>query len=69
MKKRELILALQRASHRCNKEITEIASQGGLYAPAMAGEGYVGGYRDALQDCILLINNVSPNRRDYWSDL
>jgi hypothetical protein len=26
------------------------------------------GYRDALQDVLLLIEDVTPNRRDYWKE-
>ena len=57
------------AAARAQKEISGHAQRGGLYAHGVAGEGYAGGYRDALYDVQLLLNDVVPKRRDYWTDL
>ena len=43
-------------------------SAGGKYAAGLASEGYSGGYRDALYDTILLLQDVQPRRRQYWND-
>ena len=49
-----------------NREIS-FNAQGGKIAAALASEGYAGGYRDALQDVILLLNGTEPmDRRGYW---
>lgn len=46
-------------------DISGFAQRGGLYAQGMAGEGYNGGYRDALDDVLLALNGVEPNR-GFW---
>lgn len=49
-----------------DQEIEAFARSGGLYARGLASEGYKGGYRDALDDVLLALNGVSPNRRRWW---
>lgn len=51
-----------------NAEIANIARSGdSLYAHGLASEGYAGGYRDALDDVMLvLFGDTIPNRRNYW---
>ena len=68
MNKKQIFSFIDRASKNVNKEITAHANRGGKYASALAGEGYNGGYRDALQDIILLLNDVIPNRQGWWDD-
>jgi hypothetical protein len=41
-------------------------SHGGKYSAGLASEGYTGGYRDALNDVLLLMNRVKPSRRNWW---
>jgi hypothetical protein len=69
MNKKAIIKILQIVTDNVTFEISGYAARGGLYAAALAGEGYQGGYRDALQDCILLINGNVPRRRQYWDFL
>lgn len=38
----------------------------GRYAAGLASEGYNGGYRDALDDVLLLLNGIVPNRGGWW---
>lgn len=59
--KRRINLAVTKV----NKEISDLASLG-RYALALSGEGYAGGYRDALYDVQLLLNGCIPDRRGYW---
>lgn len=66
MNKRVIMKQLSAALSNVNAEISGIASSGGKYGRAMSGEGYSGGYRDALNDVILLLNGVTPDRRNYW---
>jgi hypothetical protein len=50
-------------SHRGDGE-----KMGELYARGTASEGYAGGYRQALQDIILVMNGIQPDTRDYWKN-
>ena len=46
------------------KEISAFASQGKI-AGGLASEGYNGGYLDALEDVVLALNGVEPQRWRY----
>ncbi len=65
VRKEKLISHLQQVQQAVNKEIRGHASRGRI-AAGLAGEGYAGGYRDALADVILLMDGVCPDRRHYW---
>jgi len=52
-----------------NQEVADLQGNGSLYARGLASEGYAGGYRDALNDVLLLLNGVAPSTRGYWSKL
>lgn len=41
-------------------------SRQGFYRRGLSGEGYNGGYRDALIDVMLLLNGNIPNRKGWW---
>ena len=63
--------ALQRIEDQQQREhdAAVLAHKGKLgpnFAIGMASEGYIGGYRDALNDALLAMNNVLPKRRDWW---
>ena len=60
--KRLLLIATKNAE----REISAHAARGGIYARGMAGEGYNGGYRDALYDVALALNGVTPQRHGWW---
>lgn len=38
----------------------------GVYSRWLAAEGYNGGYRDALDDVLLALGGVTPQRHDWW---
>lgn len=42
-------------------DIRARARSGGFYGAALSGEGYDGGYCDALDDVMQLLNGVEPN--------
>lgn len=65
MTKAEKVKKIKLASKRVSREISVFAKQGTIFA-GMANEGYSGGYYDALQDVLLLLNDIIPNRRHYW---
>ncbi len=39
-----------------------------VFSTGLAGEGYKGGYLDALRDVSLLLNDVIPNRNFWWDE-
>lgn len=60
--------AIRAAQAAVRAEISGNASRGGQYAGAMSGEGYAGGYSQALSDVMLLLeSHCLPNTRNYWS--
>ena len=67
MRKKQIMKHIDIAIGNVNKEIQFNTDRGGVFARGLAGEGYHGGYRDALRDVVLLLNDVIPNR-DYWRD-
>jgi len=75
MKNKKKLIAETRK--KVQAEISEFATQHGsgpegLYARGLASEGYNGGYRDALDDVILLMNGlhrtegVGGNANNHW---
>ncbi len=66
MIKSKLIKNILVAKDNVAKEISAF-TKGGKYAAGLASEGYNGGYRDALDDILLVINDIPPcKRREYW---
>jgi len=59
---------IDKAYKRVTAEISDNASRG-VYAAGISSEGYAGGYRDCLNDIMLLLNGIKPKRRDYWDDI
>lgn len=55
------------AEVRC-KVAQDIGEHGANFGGALAGEGYSGGYRDALDDVFLALDGVAPKRRDWWPE-
>jgi hypothetical protein len=51
------------------REISNFASNGGPFAGALSSEGYHGGYRDALNDVLLVLSGVTPHRRNFWDSV
>ena len=45
------------------------SSDGNYVARGLSGEGYDGGYRDALHDVIQALNGSTPDRWLRWKDL
>ena len=67
MNKKQMIKHIELARNNVKRRITAHASRGRI-AAGLASEGYNGGYRDALDDMILLLNDVIPNRNYWWED-
>jgi len=57
--------AITRARNVVAAEMAMNAS-GSHLAAALASEGYLGGYRDALDDVRLVMDGVEPQRRGWW---
>lgn len=59
---------IDKVRERVSREIRSSRRGDSRYASALSGEGYSGGYRDALDDIILALNGVTPNRRGWWQE-
>ena len=57
---------LRHVLENVNKEISNNAARGGRYAGALSAEGYHGGYAHAIDDVMLLLNDVMPDRNHWW---
>jgi len=57
---------LCKAIDRVSAHIGLKTDQASLYSRGLCGEGYDGGYRDALFDVLLLLNGVLPNTRNEY---
>lgn len=68
MRHAELRKRIQATHDIVGREIAGFAKQGRI-ASGLAGEGYNGGYRDALQDVLLLLDDVIPHRNYWWPDV
>lgn len=67
MRKRELEKRIDAAMENVKAEIGRNARSGGLYGRGLSGEGYAGGYLQALSDIDGLLRDVEPgDRRGYW---
>lgn len=67
MRNRDVARKVIAARKSVQKDISAFASSGGGVARGLAGEGYNGGYRDALDDVLLLLNGVIPERNGWWT--
>lgn len=61
--KRLIAIARENVSDQIRKDR---ASAMGAIGKADAGSGYNGGYRAALDDVLLALNGVKPNRNWWW---
>ena len=62
--------ALRVAIDNVNAEIRANARDGGMYARGLSGEGYAGGFRDALYAVQAVLNGVEPSdsrARQYFT--
>jgi hypothetical protein len=65
---------IKQAAKNARALITAHAKRGGAYSGALAGEGYNGGYADALADVLLILNGCEPCvrpelwRKDFCAD-
>lgn len=57
---------IQNAAVNVQRLISEHA-KGGFFASGLASEGWNGGYVAALNDVLLLLNGVIPDR-SFWKD-
>lgn len=62
-----IIRKVTKAKKNVEKQISDFASRSRI-ASGLAGEGYNGGYRDALNDVLLALNGVTPNRKCWWEE-
>jgi hypothetical protein len=65
MRKKALMILLNEASVAAGHDIAGQAQHGRL-ASAMSGEGYAGGYRQAISDVLLALSDAPPSNSRYW---
>ena len=65
MSSRGIKRLLYSARKKVSSEISDLASHG-FYAGGLASEGYLGGYRDALDDVLSALNGIKPQRSGFW---
>lgn len=63
-----IVRLVTRVRRRIQEEMNAETRGGDRYARGLASEGYAGGYRDALDDVLLALNNVTPHRRGWWKE-
>jgi hypothetical protein len=51
-----------------NAEIRAETNPASIYSRGLSREGYNGGYVNALEDVLLALNGVNPNRRGWWPE-
>ena len=56
------------ARRNVSKEITNLSENGNRYSRGLAGEGYYGGYRDALDDVGIALGGGLPDRKPWWTE-
>lgn len=66
-----IIRLLRRVREGVENDIRGQTQRGGslkdqFFASGLAGEGYDGGYRDAIDDVLLALNGVTPRRNGWW---
>lgn len=57
---------IKKLIENCEKEIRGNSNNNGIYGSGMASEGYAGGYRDALEHVIAILNDCEPTNSRYW---
>lgn len=68
MRRSQAIRLIEHAARRAAAEIARNRGDGtNKFARGLAGEGYAGGYQQALYDVLLVLRSGDmPNTRDYW---
>jgi hypothetical protein len=66
MRKKHMLLLLEEALKAAQGEIASNASHGGIYASGLSGEGYAGGYAQAINDVIAALHDAPPSSSRYW---
>lgn len=62
---RGIVRQLKLVAKEIDRQIANATDQSDKFSRGLAQEGYAGGYADAIQDVMLALNGVTPDRR-YW---
>lgn len=65
MRKKALMTLLAEAADGARRDIAGQAANG-RYAAALSSEGYAAGYRQAISDVQLALNDAPPSNSRYW---
>jgi len=61
-----IIRKVQKARKRVNELINQETDRSNRFSGGLSGEGWNGGYRQALDDVLLVLNGVEPRTRGLW---
>lgn len=59
---------IEKVQRKIHKQIRSETNKDSLYSRGLAYEGYKGGYLAALNDVLLALNGVTPNRDGWWEE-
>lgn len=62
-----IVRKVRRARDRVSALMERETDRSSRYSAGLASEGYNGGYRQALDDILLVINGVTPTTRRFWA--
>jgi len=65
---RGVVRKLNRVIEAVNQSIHREIDADSIYSRGLSGEGYDGGYRDAICDVLLALNGVQPRRNLWWEE-
>ncbi len=66
MNKKQAMARIDITIGNVKNAIVDNTNRESVFSVGLAGEGYKGGYLDALRDVSLLLNGVIPNREFWW---
>ena len=66
--KRKIELAKKNVEREITGTINDSTPGSSKYSRGLSGEGYFGGYMAALDDVLLALNGVAPQRNEWWED-
>jgi hypothetical protein len=67
-KARGIIRKVARARKRVEELIQRETDRTNRFSGGLSGEGWNGGYRQALDDVMLALNGVEPSTRGFWTE-
>jgi hypothetical protein len=67
-KARGIVRKVQKARKQVEELIRRETDRTNRFSGGLSGEGWNGGYRQALDDVLLALNGVEPSTRGFWTE-